>query len=178
VCILMIAFVVAVNLFGFLERSQILAKPRLVKRVAELTMLNQKWAMFASLQRRQTRIVAYAVLKNGQEIDILRSQTDLSGPQSLVDHPNHRWVKYFQVITRSKTPPQFKQRYAQWLFDQWNDQHGEVEQIRELSLKRVRQMLPGEENLTHTGTDTLAVIRDGSVRVEETIRWQGPWRNR
>ena len=177
-CVLLIAFVVTVNVLGFLERSQIYAKPQLIQRIGELTMLNQKWSMFASLQRRQTRIVAYAVLNNGQEIDILRSQTHLVGPQRLVNHPNHRWVKYFQMITRSKTPLDVKQRYARWLFDQWNDRHGELEQIRELSLRRVRQVLPGEENLTHTGTETLAVIHDGSLRVEETIRWQGPWRNR
>ena len=174
-CILLLSFVVALNLFSFLERQKLLFKPSAVKRVAELTMLNQKWFMFASLQQRQTRLVAHAVLKNGREVDLLRGDTFVVGPQTIVDQPNHRWVKYFQAIYHSKTPQSFKQQYAQWLFDRWNSQHTEDEQIRKLSLKRLRQMLLEEKDLPHFGTETLAVIRNGNIRIEDTIKWQRPW---
>ena len=116
--------------------------------------------MFAGLQQHQTRLVAHAILENGQVIDLLRTTNRISGPQTAIEQPNHRWVKYFQAINRSKTPVQFKERYAQWLFENWNHSHSREEQIRQLSLKRLRQMLSENENLPHFGTETLAVIRD------------------
>ncbi len=71
----------------------------------------------------------------------------------------------------------FKDRYAQWLFENWNDSHSQEEQIQELSLRRLRQMLPDEENLSHVGTETLVVVRNKEALIEETIQWNSPWRN-
>ena len=136
-----------------------------MNRIGELTMLNQRWSMFASLQRRQTRLIAHALLENGQEIDLLRVGGYSSGPQTPSTQPNHRWVKYFQAINRSATSQIFKDRYAQWLFENWNHSHPEEGQIRELSLKRLRQMLPEEENLAHFWNRTLAVIRNENIRI-------------
>ena len=129
-------------------------------RVNELTMLKQQWAMFASLQRRQTRLIAHARLENGQEIDLLRVENHSGGSPAPVEQPNHRWVKYFQALSRASTPQMFKDCYARWLFESWNDSHSQAEQIQELSLRCLRQMLPNEENLSHVGTETLVVVRN------------------
>ena len=174
-CLMLILYVMVLSVYGFFQRNRLLVKPIFMNRINELTMLNQRWSMFASLQRSQTRLIAHALLENGQEIDLLRVGNYSSGLQTPVEQPNHRWVKYFQAINRSKTPPQFKERYAQWLFENWNRSHPEEEQIRELSLRRLRQMLPEEEHLPHFGTETLAVIRNQNIRIEETIQWERPW---
>ena len=176
-CLMLMLYVVALSVFGFFQRSKTLIKPAFMNRIGELTMLNQRWSMFASLQRRQTRLIAHALLENGQEIDLLRVGNYSSGLQTLVEQPNHRWVKYFQAINRSATSQIFKDRYAQWLFENWNRSHPEEEQIRELSLRRLRQMLPEEENLPHFGTETLAVIRNENIRIEETIQWERSWQS-
>ena len=177
VCIILIVYVMVLSMYGFLQRSKILTKPAFMNRVNELIMINQRWSMFASLQHRQTRLIAHARLENGEEIDILRVENPLSGKAAPVDQPNHRWVKYFQALSRRSTPQVFKDRYARWLFENWNASHSQTEQIQVLSLRRLRQMLPGEENLSHTGTENLAVIRNKKIPLEETIQWETPWRN-
>ena len=175
--IMLILYVMLLSAYGFFERSKVFFKPTFMHRVNELTMLNQRWSMFASLQRRQTRLIAHARLKNGQEIDLLRVENHSDGPPAPVEQPNHRWVKYFQALSRTSTPQVFKDRYAQWLFENWNDSHSQEEQIQELSLRRLRQMLPDKKNLSHVGTETLVVIRNKEALIEETIQWNSPWRN-
>ncbi|MDG2407477.1 MAG: HTTM domain-containing protein [Pirellulales bacterium] len=175
--IMLILYVMLLSAYGFFERSKIIVKPTFMHRVNELTMLNQRWSMFASLQRRQTRLIAHARLENGKEIDLLRVENHSGGSPAPVEQPNHRWVKYFQALSRASTPQVFKDCYARWLFENWNDSHSQEEQIQQLSLRRLRQMLPDEENLSHVGTETLAVVRNENTLIEETIQWNSPWRN-
>ena len=176
-CIGLIFYVMLLSLLGFFQRSKIITKPAFMNRLNELTMLNQRWSMFASLQHRQTRLIASARLNNGHEIDLLRIENHLNRPPAPVQHPNHRWVKYFQALSRKSTPQVFKDRYAHWLFNNWNATHSEIEQIQELSLRRLRQMLPGEKNLSHIGIENIAVVRNEGTLPEQTIPWNQPWRN-
>ena len=176
-CIILIINVVALSVFGFFQRGELFTKPNFLNRLNELTMLNQRWSMFATMQLSQTRMIAHARLNNGQELDLLRIEPQFAGPLSPVQHPNHRWIKYFQALNRNSTPKVFKYHYARWLFENWNRSHSEAEQIQELSLRRLRQRLVDEQNLTHTGTETLAIIRNKDLRIEDTIPWGSPWRN-
>ena len=140
-------------------------------------MLNQRWSMFATMQLTQTRMIAHARLNNGQELDLLRVEPQSAGSLSPVQHPNHRWIKYFQALSKKSTPKVFKYHYARWLFENWNRSHSDSEQIQVLSLRRLRQRLVDEQNLTYKGTETLAVIRNDQLPIEDTIQWGSPWRN-
>ena len=177
ICIILIVNVLILSANGFFQRSELYTNPNFLNRLNELTMLNQRWSMFATMQQSQTRVIAHARLNNGQELDLLRVETKSVGPLPPVQHPNHRWIKYFQALGRDSTPQEFKTHYAKWLFDNWNQSHSETEQIQELSLRRLRQRLLDEQNLTHTGTETLAVIRNENIPIEDSIQWVSPWRN-
>ncbi|MEC7502126.1 MAG: HTTM domain-containing protein [Planctomycetota bacterium] len=177
ICIILIINVLTLSAYGFFQRSELYTNPNFLNRINELIMLNQRWSMFATMQLSQTRLIAHARLNNGQEVDLLRVDTESAGPLPAVEHPNHRWIKYFQALGRDSTPQEFKHHYARWLFENWNQSHSETEQIQELSLRRLRQRLLDEQNLTHTGTETLAVIRNKDLPIEDTIQWVSPWRN-
>ncbi|MEC7502468.1 MAG: HTTM domain-containing protein [Planctomycetota bacterium] len=176
-CIVLIINVVVLSVFGFFQRGELYTKPNFLNRVNELTMLNQRWSMFATMQLTQTRMIAHARLNNGQELDLLRVEPQSAGSLSPVQHPNHRWIKYFQALSKKSTPKVFKYHYARWLFENWNRSHSDSEQIQVLSLRRLRQRLVDEQNLTYKGTETLAVIRNDQLPIEDTIQWGSPWRN-
>ena len=93
-----------------------------------------------------------------------------------VRQTNHRWVKYLQGINKPGTPNIFRTIYAQHLFDTWNATHNEAEQIQLLELLRFRQVIVPEGEGVHFATDVFGLVRAEDTRVEDTIRWDTPWK--
>ena len=173
---LCLLFVILYNVLGLMERERGTGIPTAMKRVAEALVLRQRWAMFAREQPKNTWYVAQARLVNGKQVDLLRDGLPVEHPTRSSRQPNHRWVKYLQGINKPGTPNIFRTIYAQHLFDTWNATHNEAEQIELLELLRFRQVIVPEGEGVHFATDVFGLVRAEDTRVEDTIRWDTPWK--
>jgi hypothetical protein len=143
-CGALLGVVVALNVFSVLNRFQT-TTPTPLRRFHQAAMMHQQWSMFAERVPATSWLIADATLEDGSRVDLLREgqPVDKSRPKRIAElHKNHRWRKYaanLSMLDSERFDP-FFQPLAEWLFRQWNRQHGKDQQIAVLRLERLRDM--------------------------------------
>jgi hypothetical protein len=119
-----------------------------LRKIAEVTMLMQKWSMFDRPASRDGWCVLAARLANGRQVDLRQGGAPLrwDRPASIVDlSPNHRWRKYYLNVLRERNRP-LRSLLCRFLARQWDRSHSAEEAVTAVDLYFLeeRTMPPGQ----------------------------------
>ncbi len=181
-CAVFLTCSIAINVFSVLDRAYDKKPPLWLKRFGEVTLLRQRWAMFARPNIATNWFVARARLADDSYVDLLRSGAPVSmtRPDRLAEmFPNHRWRKLSQNLSsRSVRFDSFRKNLAVYLFREWNASHKEVRQIIVLELicffKNIDQQSAGAE----FQSVVYARIESDTVDPERTLDFDAPWQDK
>jgi hypothetical protein len=139
VCALLLAYVVALNLYGLRAstlRSQFsLHWPPLTIGLG----LGQKWNMFETIPSKDGWYVGHAHLRDGSDVDLLRQGAPIDWtrpPQPTEMYSNHRWSKCFREMAYEDEMGYqvFRVPVADYLCREWNARHAADRQVETFDL--------------------------------------------
>jgi predicted DCC family thiol-disulfide oxidoreductase YuxK len=126
---------------SFYKSLQKITKSRTAQSIewlGEITRLNQSWSIFAPHPPRDDGWhIIIATLNNGQEIDLLTSNTPKWEKPTMGErnrlYKNMQWRTYFINLNRAIGKRLFPY-YGAYLCRQWDSQHQSAEQIKKLDI--------------------------------------------
>jgi hypothetical protein len=140
------------------------AAPEWFERFGNVTMIQQKWNMFARPPKNDGWYVAAATLRNGSRIDVLRGgvAVDVQKPEQIsAQFPNHRWRKLFRTLSRPEFAG-YRQPVAEYLCRDWNERHEPDEQIIEFTLMYFEERAGPDERPGEFASATFAHVTLGA----------------
>jgi hypothetical protein len=137
VCALLLVYVVALNVTGWLSHAQ--GKPSSAgwKFLNSACGLGQKWGMFDETPSKDGWYVARARLTDGSEVDLLQQGAPLTWDRPRFPagmFPNHRWRKLFREMAYFDGfgYQVFREPVARFMRHQWNARSPAEKQVVEL----------------------------------------------
>ena len=134
--------------------------PRAVQSIGHTLRLDQWWGLFRGPSRNDGWHVIVGELQDGTQVNLLNPDRTVSWekPELVVAiHKNHRWRRWFRSLM-------FKEDYARYLCQHWNETHTGEKQITSLKIyylhernylnRRVSQ--PRKELLLHYTCDYIS----------------------
>ena len=113
--------------------------PAGMHRVVQLAALDQRWDMFRAGGGPDSRLLAFAELVNGTELDLLRNAPPSEDLGELDPaFPPRRWALFVTELRREANAA-FRLPTAQFLIRRWDRQHPPEQRVRRLVLLLLRE---------------------------------------
>ncbi|MFP6668305.1 MAG: hypothetical protein VB876_13380, partial [Pirellulales bacterium] len=176
-CAVILALVVALNVFSVLNRSSKMKMPEPLRRFHQVTMMRQSWSMFADRIETRSWLIADAELEDGSRVDLLRGgrPVNRTWPDQVAElHKNHRWRKFaanLAMLDSVRLEP-FFQPYADYLFRQWNQEHRETQQVVVLRLEQIRELIDSPDGREYRGRRIATVTAPDADLFEFGHDWE------
>ena len=147
-CGLLLAIVVLFNLGDLALRWGLATDPipAAMHRLVQLAALDQRWDMFRRAGGPDCRLLAFAELQDGRDVDLLRNTPPSEDLRELEPaFPARRWAL---CVTELKRPSKaaFRLPTAEFLAARWDRQHPPQERVRRLVLLLLREPI-GQERV-------------------------------
>ena len=176
-CAVILALVVALNVFSVLNRSSKMKMPEPLRRFHQVTMMRQSWSMFADRIETRSWLIADAELEDGSRVDLLRGgrPVNRTWPDRVAElHKNHRWRKFaanLSMLDSARLEP-FFQLYADYLFRRWNQEHRETQQVVILRLEHIRELIDSPDGREYRGRRVATVTAPDADLFEFGHDWE------
>ena len=145
-CGLLLAVVVLFNLGDLALRWELASEPIPVAmhRLVQLAALDQRWDMFRRAGGPDCRLLAFAELQDGREVDLLRNRPPSEDLHELEPaFPPRRWALCMTELRRPSKAA-FRLPTAEFLAARWDRQHPPGERVRRLVLLLLREPIGDE----------------------------------
>lgn len=145
-CGLLLAIVLLFNLGDLALRWELASEPipAAMHRLVQLAALDQRWDMFRRAGGPDCRLLAFAELQDGRELDLLRNRPPSEDLRELEPaFPPRRWAL---CVTELRRPSKaaFRLPTAEFLAARWDRQHPPGQRVRQLVLLLLREPIGDE----------------------------------
>ena len=145
-CGLLLAVVVLFNLGDLALRWKLASEPipAAMHRLVQVAALDQRWDMFRRAGGPDCRLLAFAELQDGREVDLLRNRPPSEDLHELEPaFPARRWAL---CVTELRRPSKaaFRLPTAEFLAARWDLQHSPGQRVRQLVLLLLREPIGNE----------------------------------
>ena len=145
-CGLLLAIVVLFNVGDLAARWELAHEPipAPMHRLVQLAALDQRWDMFRRAGGPDCRLLAFAELEDGRELDLLRNSPPSEDLRELQPaFPPRRWALFVTELRRPGKAA-FRLPTAEFLAARWDRQHPPGQRVRHVVLLLLREPIGNE----------------------------------
>lgn len=127
---LAVFFLICVLMWNLRTVNSSLFFPKAVQSIGYALGLNQWWGLFRGPSRKDGWHVIVGKLQDGTQVNLLNPDRTVSWekPELVIKiYKNHRWRRYFRYFP-------FKENYARYLCQRWNETHTGQKQLTSLEI--------------------------------------------
>jgi len=164
VCLVLFACVVAINLNSLPGQPLKSLSPEKWTPLTRGLGFSQYWGVFDTVPSKDGWYVAWAKLRDGSEVDLLRKGARVTAERPPVPgrlYPNHYWQKLFREMAYEDDQgfQFFRAPAAQWLCRNWNSRNPPEKQVVEFELIYCMESRPEDPPSSSTGNSHETLLR-------------------